>query len=155
MVFRALADLTVVSHFAFIAFVLLGGLLVYRWPAIAWLHVPVLVWALVIEASGWRCPLTVLEKWLRIKGGWGGYLGDFVHHWIILPLFDPGVVTPALRSLLGFVPLAVSAFGYWCALRHRAAAPTGTSRRASLNGEDQLPKARSTSASASRPSTHA
>jgi hypothetical protein len=82
---------------------------------VARLHVPILAWAVGVEATGWPCPLTVLEKWLRVKGGWGGYLGDFVHHWIIAPLFDPGTVSPATRSLLGLVPLAVSAIGYWWA----------------------------------------
>jgi hypothetical protein len=119
MVFRVLADATVLSHFAFIAFVLLGGFLVRRWPGVAWLHVPMLLWAVGIEMIGWPCPLTVLEKWLRAKAGMGSYLGDFVHHWIIGPLFEPGMITPATRALLALVPLLVAVLAYWQALRDR------------------------------------
>jgi hypothetical protein len=38
--FRAAADLVVVVHAAFVLFVVLGGLLVVRWPRLAWVHVP-------------------------------------------------------------------------------------------------------------------
>ena len=113
MVFQALADLTVVTHFVFILFVLFGGFLVRYRSRLVWLHVPTLLWALGIEAVGWRCPLTVLEKWLRIRGGMGGYLGGFVRHWIISPLFDPGAITPTVRSALALVPVGLSAVAYW------------------------------------------
>ncbi len=121
LVFRTLADVTVVTHFAFILFVLGGGFLVSRWPRIAWLHVPVLLWALGIEAIGWSCPLTLLEKWLRMKGGMGGYLGGFVDHWIVSPLFQPGAVSPGVRSAFALVPLALGAVAYWRVLRDRDA----------------------------------
>ena len=48
-VFRLLADVTVVLHLAFVAFVVLGGLLVLRWPRLSWLHVPAAVWGAFIE----------------------------------------------------------------------------------------------------------
>lgn len=119
MVFQALADLTVVTHFAFILFVLFGGFLARHKPRLVWLHVSTLSWALGIEAIGWRCPLTVLEKWLRIRGGMGGYLGGFVRHWIISPLFDPGAISPTVRSALALVPVGLSAIAYWQILRDR------------------------------------
>ena len=34
------ADLTVVLHFGFVLFVVLGGLVMVRWPRGAWAHVP-------------------------------------------------------------------------------------------------------------------
>jgi hypothetical protein len=114
MVLRTLADVTVVLHFAFILFVVFGGFLVARRRAAAYVHAPALCWA---AATGWRCPLTMLEKWLRVKGGMGGYFGDFVHHWIIEPLFYPGVVSPPLRAAFLLVPLTTSALGYWWAFR--------------------------------------
>jgi hypothetical protein len=119
MMFQALADLTVLMHFAFILFVLFGGFLVRYRPWLVWLHVPTLLWALGIEAVGWRCPLTVLEKWLRASGGSGGYLGGFVRHWIISPLFDPGGIPPAVRSAFALVPVALSAIAYWQLFRER------------------------------------
>lgn len=71
-VFRMLADVTVVAHFAFILFVVLGGFLVARRRATAYVHAPALAWAVATAATGWRCPLTMLEKWFRAKGDMGG-----------------------------------------------------------------------------------
>ena len=45
MIWRVAADAVLVLHFAFIAFALLGGLLVWRWPRLAWLHLPAAAWA--------------------------------------------------------------------------------------------------------------
>ena len=38
MPYRALADLVLLAHAAFVAFVVLGGLVVLRRPAWAWIH---------------------------------------------------------------------------------------------------------------------
>ncbi len=38
MIFRVLAEATMVVHFLFIAFVVLGGFLAWRWPKAIWLH---------------------------------------------------------------------------------------------------------------------
>ena len=66
MIYRGLADLILVIHLAFVLFVVLGGLLVVRWPWVAWLHVPAAVWGILIEYTGWICPLTPLENSLRV-----------------------------------------------------------------------------------------
>ena len=42
MIYRVLGDAVVLVHFAFVPFVVLGGLLVRRWRRIAWGHVPYL-----------------------------------------------------------------------------------------------------------------
>lgn len=44
-----LADAIVLVHLAFIVFVMLGGLLVLRWPRMAWLHLPAAAWGVVVE----------------------------------------------------------------------------------------------------------
>jgi len=36
-----LADLVVILHFAFVLFVIFGGLLVLRWPRLVYVHLPV------------------------------------------------------------------------------------------------------------------
>ncbi|MEK7728170.1 MAG: DUF2784 domain-containing protein, partial [candidate division KSB1 bacterium] len=66
MLYSFLADLVVVLHFAFIVFVIGGAVLVYFWRAVIWVHVPCAVWGAWIEFSGWICPLTPLENWLRL-----------------------------------------------------------------------------------------
>ena len=52
MLSRGLADLVLVVHLAFVLFVVLGGLLVLRWPRLAWVHVPVALYGAAIEFIG-------------------------------------------------------------------------------------------------------
>jgi len=68
-----LADAVLVVHGLFIAWALLGGFVVVRWPWLAVLHLPALAWGLWIEASGGLCPLTPLENSLRRAAGETGY----------------------------------------------------------------------------------
>ncbi len=70
-----LADLVVIAHALFIVFVVAGGLLVLRWPRVAWVHLPAAVWGVLIEWAGWICPLTPLENTLRRAAGQAGYSG--------------------------------------------------------------------------------
>lgn len=118
MIYRVLADLTVVVHFAFILFVLTGGLAVLRHPRLIWLHAPAVVWGAAIEFTGWICPLTPLEQALRIRAGEAGYSGGFVEHYLI-PLIYPGALTPEIQILLGFVVILVNAAVYGIVWRRR------------------------------------
>ena len=58
MTYRMAADFLVLPHFAFILFVVLGGLLVIYRGMFAWLHLPAAIWGVLIEFYGWICPLT-------------------------------------------------------------------------------------------------
>jgi hypothetical protein len=89
--YRIAADLLVVAHALFVVFVVLGGLLVLRWPRLAWLHLPVAVWGALIEFSGWICPLTPLENRFRRAGGEAGYSGGFIDHYIVPVLYPQGL----------------------------------------------------------------
>ena len=60
-----LATAVVLVHLTFVTFVVLGGLLVLRWPRVAWIHLPAAGWGVGITLAGWICPLTPLENWLR------------------------------------------------------------------------------------------
>lgn len=110
--FRLAADFVVALHVGFVVFVLLGGLLVLRWRWVAWLHVPAAIWGVMIEYSGWVCPLTPLENYLRERTGDAAYRGDFIQHYL-LPLLYPGDLTRSVQFLLGTLALAVNAFVYW------------------------------------------
>lgn len=77
-----LADLVMLAHFAFTAFVALGGLLVLLRPRLAWLHLPVLGYGVAIEVFGWTCPLTPLEWRLRSLAGEAGHSGGFLETYL-------------------------------------------------------------------------
>ena len=115
-VFRATADLVVAVHAAFVVFVVLGGLLVTRWPRLAWVHVPAAAWGVFIEFRGWICPLTPLENYLRQRGGSSAYQGEFIEHYI-LPLLYPANLTARVQIWLGSLALAVNVLLYWNVVR--------------------------------------
>ena len=62
MSYLALANLTVALHLAFVLFVALGGLLVVWRPKLSWAHLPAVGWGVLVELTGWTCPLTVVEN---------------------------------------------------------------------------------------------
>jgi hypothetical protein len=76
------ADLVMLAHFAFAAFASLGGLMVLLKPRLAWLHLPVLIYAIGIELVGWICPLTPLEWNLRARAGEAGFEGGFLERYL-------------------------------------------------------------------------
>lgn len=87
MLYRVMADLVVLIHVAFVAFVVLGGLLVLWRTRIAWFHVPAALYATAIGVVGWVCPLTPLEKRFRELAGEAGYEGGFIEHYASLILY--------------------------------------------------------------------
>ena len=113
MIYRLTADLVVLIHLAFILFAALGGLLVLKYPRCALLHLPVLVWAVLISFANWVCPLTPLENWLRERGGLLGYETSFIEHYI-LPVIYPGELTRSLQIFLGLLVLVINLgiYGY-------------------------------------------
>lgn len=118
MMWRVLADLTVGLHLAFVVFVVLGGLLVLRWPRLAWVHLPVAAYGALIEFVGWICPLTPLEKSLRERAGGAGYEGGFVEHYVV-PVLYPAGLTPSIQLVLGGVVVLVNLLIYSWVLRRR------------------------------------
>jgi len=68
-VYRAAVVATMSVHFAFIAFVIFGGLLAWRRSWLRPLHWASLVYGLGVEIGNWLCPLTLLEARLRRVGG--------------------------------------------------------------------------------------
>jgi uncharacterized protein DUF2784 len=118
-VYRALADLVVVIHMAFVLFAALGGFLALKWRRAAWFHIPAAIWAALIEFAGWECPLTPLENWLRRLGGEAGYQTSFIERYLI-PLIYPASFTRSLHIVLGFLVLSVNLAIYWMVWRSSA-----------------------------------
>ena len=113
-----LADLVLLAHLAFVAFALLGGLLVLRWPRAAWFHLPCAAWAGFVEFAGIVCPLTPLEIRLRWLGGETGYAGDFIGHYVTAVLYPAGL-TRGLQIALGSLVLVLNLAVYWRVVSRR------------------------------------
>lgn len=110
--FRLLADAVVLLHLGFVVFVVLGGLLALRWPAMRWIHLPAAAWGAWIELSGGICPLTPLENALRQRAGEAAYAGDFVARYI-LPVLYPHALTRRIQVVLAALVVAVNLAVYW------------------------------------------
>lgn len=120
MIYAALADLTLVLHFAFILFVVFGGITVAKWPWMLWVHLPAAVYGVLIELGGWICPLTPLENWLRQQAGQQGYTGSFVEHYL-LPVIYPEDLTRNVQFVLAALVFLVNAAIYTFVWRKRRA----------------------------------
>lgn len=86
------ADLALYLHVAFVAFVVLGLLLILAggwlgWPWVrnGWFRIAHLSAIAIVVVQAWLgiiCPLTTLEMWLRAKAGDAVYPGSFIAHWV-------------------------------------------------------------------------
>jgi hypothetical protein len=111
MIYALSADFVVLLHLAFIIYVVLGGLLVWRWLWTAWVHIPVALYGVAIEWIGWVCPLTPLEKECRRLAGQAGYDGGFIDHYL-LPIMYPSGLTDRVQIILGALVLGVNLIVY-------------------------------------------
>lgn len=117
MFYRIAADAVVAFHLLFIVFVLFGGLLVWKRPWLALLHVPAIIWGAAVEFLHLYCPLTPLENALRSSAGEQGYDGGFVEHYLI-PLIYPARLTPGVQLWLGGIVVLVNVMVYGRLLVH-------------------------------------
>ncbi len=116
MLYRLLANAVVLFHALFVVFIVLGGLLTWRWRWVAIVHVPCAIWGVLIEYRGWICPLTPLENSLRAKAGQQGYSGGFIEHYVV-PAIYPAGLTPRIQLWLGTFVLLINLFAYGVLVR--------------------------------------
>jgi uncharacterized protein DUF2784 len=118
-------------HFAYLAFLVVGGFLTWRWPRVFWLHLAAVLWGLLIVVFSWRCPLTWLENWARQREGRPAAVRGFIDRYV------EGVIYPEryvnLARLLVAVVVVVSWLGGYLRWRARRRA-TGVDQPARLPG---------------------
>jgi len=86
------ADITLFAHLSFVAFVVVGLLLVFlgkafawNWVRNRWFRLAHLAAIAIVVAQSWFgiiCPLTTLEMSLRSRAGNSVYPGTFMSHWL-------------------------------------------------------------------------
>ena len=118
MLYLLLSNMLLFLHFVFIAFVVMGAGFAWRFPRLILLHLPAVIWAVVIEISGLVCPLTPLENHLRWLGGEAGYRGGFVEHYL-LPIVYPHELGRGLQIGLGVGVIVINVIAY-ALIRRRA-----------------------------------
>lgn len=126
MGYRLLTTLILTVHFGYLAYLVLGGFLAWRWPRTIWLHVAAACWGATIVgadllAGGLTCPLTYAEDWSRRRAGEVGLTTGFIDRYL------EGVVYPeryaAVAQALAGTAVLASWLGY--AVRRRRARRAG------------------------------
>ena len=112
------ADAVLLAHVVFVAFVVLGLLMIYAgrmlswaWVRNPWFRLAHLVAIGVVVLQSWFsvvCPLTTWEMALREAAGDRVYTGTFVSHWLqaILYYRAPGWVFAVVYTAFGGLVLA-------------------------------------------------
>lgn len=118
------ADAVVVVHFGFVVFVAAGGLLVLRYPRVAWVHVPAAVWGASVQFGDWVCPLTYLENALRADAAGGRFIERTLMPILYPDLLQEGILTPTVRIGLGMALIALNIGIYGVAIRRWRTAPS-------------------------------
>jgi hypothetical protein len=95
--YQLLADLVLALHSGVVIFIVLGTVLIvvgnlrgWRWVNHFWLRFVHLAGMLSVAIGTWldiTCPLTDVERWLRIKANAETYSGSFIGHWLQQLLF--------------------------------------------------------------------
>ena len=125
LTYRLAADAVVVIHLLFILFVFLGGLTLFRWPRMIWVHVPAALWGGAVELFAAPCPLTPLENHLRFAGNAGTYSGGFIDHYIMPIVYPPGL-TREIQVGLGVLVVAINFTLYFQFLKRKRREKAGT-----------------------------
>jgi hypothetical protein len=124
--YHLLADGVLVTHIAFVGFVviglaliLLGGLCGWSWVRHRWFRRAHLAAIGIVVVQAWLgvvCPLTTLEMHLRDKAGDATYQETFIAHWLHRLLFfnaPPWVFT------LCYTAFAIAVIASWWLVRPR------------------------------------
>jgi hypothetical protein len=95
--YQLAANGVLILHVGYVAFVvlgllliLIGGLFRWRWVRNRWFRTVHLLAITIVVLESWlniTCPLTTLENWLRVKAGAETYEGDFIAIWLHSILF--------------------------------------------------------------------
>lgn len=105
------ANITLITHFIFILFVIFGALFFFIFSKIIYIHLPALIWGIYIELTNSVCPLTYLENWFLHQGGLATYSGNFINKYLY-PIIYPEGLTTETQIYFGMILTAVNILIY-------------------------------------------
>jgi hypothetical protein len=130
MGYRLLVTVVLVLHFGYLAFVVFGGFLAWRWPRVFGAHVLAAAWGLAVVTLPLECPLSWLEGWARQRAGQAPPTRGFIDRYI------EGVLYPARYALLLQILVGLMVIGSWAGgylyrrrVRRRGSADGNTGRK--------------------------
>ncbi len=115
MLYQIAADIVIVIHFLWIAFVILG------FPVFLWLnntrwrliHLAAVIWMVLMQVNRAICPLTYLEAWLKSEGrGAEVYSGKFIIETIERLIYVDSVTLEKIMIATGAY-LCIIVLSFW------------------------------------------
>lgn len=104
---RALADVVVGVHYAFLAYLVVGGFIAWRWRKTIWVHAGAAVWGILIIVTKVPCPLTALQNQFRENAGMHSMGTSFIN------IYVRGTLYPAEHETLAQLAIAVVVLASW------------------------------------------
>ncbi len=105
------ADIVLVIHFFFAIFAVFGGFFALLHWQVMLVHLPAVVWSSVVNLANWTCPLTPLEKNLRMQGGQQTFDGGWIQNYIE-PLVRPLGMPRHMELIAGISIIVWNIFVY-------------------------------------------
>ncbi len=134
-IYRLAADAALLLHVLFVAFVVVGVVLVllgkfrsWAWVRNFWFRATHLLAIGVVALESWSgfvCPLTSLEMMFRAKAGDAVYVGSFIAHWLGTILYFQAPPWVFIGCYTAFSALVA---GTWVWVRPRHFGGVGRSR---------------------------
>jgi hypothetical protein len=130
--YRLLTTLILTAHFGYLAYLVFGGFLAWRWPRAIWSHLVAAAWGGTIVVAdllggGLTCPLTYAEDWSRRRAGEAGLTAGFIDRYIEGVLYPDRYAVAA--QTLAAAAVAASWLGYAQRRRRERAVSTPPPRR--------------------------
>lgn len=101
-VLRSAEVAVITAHYGFLAYLIGGGFLAWRWYRSILVHVAAAVWAAIILSVASTCPLTAAQNWLRERRGAAPLEQGFIQHYVAGVVYPAGAER-AVQLLVGAV----------------------------------------------------
>lgn len=118
MLYSWLAVAVAGLHYAFLAYLVTGGYLAWRWPRSLGLHILAATWGFVVVAASLPCPLTALQNWLRRRAQEPVLTRSFLDTYV-RGVFYPAAHEQVVQELVALLILASWTGFVLRYLRHR------------------------------------
>jgi len=109
--YEFLATFTLIIHFLFIVYVILGGLFFFIKPWTLYFHIPAFLYGAYVEFTQSICPLTYLENFFLSKANLTTYSISFIQKYLYTIIY-PINLTKELQITLGISLIVINIIIY-------------------------------------------
>jgi len=116
--YEFLATLTLIIHFLFIIFVILGALLFFIKPWILYFHILAFLYGVYVELTQSICPLTYIENYFLTKANLASYSTSFIQNYLYAIIY-PINLTKEIQISLAIALLIINGIIYGFIIKRR------------------------------------